>query len=496
MYKYFALIIIFFANFLDYLDRTIISALLSNIQRDFDITESQKGMLISAFIVGYIIAAPFIGILADKKNRPRLFAICALIWSTASIGSGLSQDFVHMLLSRMFLGFGEAGAIVIGPSLIADYFPANVRGRVIAVFFLGMPIGGTAGYLLAGELVNDKAKLQYDDHTKLGITVTQHVTMHTKTEEVVISSIATGSIAEKKGIKPGDVVLAVGKTNIQKTSEYNTEIAREKEVIILLIEVHHGWRRALFIAGIPGVLLAFLLFFLRDPPRTVHDGGHSVSLKDMSHYKELLHKKALFLIILAQTASAFVIAPIAHFGVEYLEEEKHMQKAVATRTFGIAGVLGGIIGNFAGGWLGDRLATKNKGAYIMIAGSCFLIALPFIWVGLALDAGLLFIPSIFLGFMFLFGTMTTINTQITNIVSPSERSRAFAITLFMMHLFGDLCSPPLFGVIADNIGRRTTFMITPLLLTISGICCLAATRHAREAAEKVSEQTEGGGKQH
>ncbi|HMC67498.1 MAG TPA: MFS transporter, partial [Gemmataceae bacterium] len=57
---------------------------------------------------------------------------------------------VDLFAARFFIGIGEAGCLVIGPTLIADYFTKQVRGRALSIFFLGVPLGGTAGYIVAG----------------------------------------------------------------------------------------------------------------------------------------------------------------------------------------------------------------------------------------------------------------------------------------------------------------------------------------------------------
>ncbi|HLG42692.1 MAG TPA: MFS transporter, partial [Planctomycetota bacterium] len=80
-YMGYALGICFCANFLNYLDRFIISALLPEIKKDLQMGDDLAGALVTAFTIGYMLAAPLVGVLSDRYSRPKLFAACILIWS-------------------------------------------------------------------------------------------------------------------------------------------------------------------------------------------------------------------------------------------------------------------------------------------------------------------------------------------------------------------------------------------------------------------------------
>lgn len=148
----FALGIICFANFLNYLDRQVVSALESEIRPAFEMTKAEFGTLWSAFTIGYMVFAPLVGYAAVRWRRTLIFAICVLVWSLATIGSGLATTKFALYASRFMIGVGEAGCLVIGPTLVVDLFSEQVRGRALALFFLGLPLGGTAGYIIGGVI--------------------------------------------------------------------------------------------------------------------------------------------------------------------------------------------------------------------------------------------------------------------------------------------------------------------------------------------------------
>ncbi len=149
-----ALSIICIANFFNYMDRQLVSALETPISRDLGLNDRQFGFLWTLFTLGYMICAVPIGILSDRTKRPRLFAQCILVWSVATVFSGLAPSRQALYVARIFIGVGEAGCLVVGPALISDLFEQKVRGRALSVFYLGMPLGGTAAFILSGLLLD------------------------------------------------------------------------------------------------------------------------------------------------------------------------------------------------------------------------------------------------------------------------------------------------------------------------------------------------------
>src|SRR5260370_20734455 len=91
--------------------------------------------------------------MAARFGRPRVFAAGIVVWSGATIASGLAEDKLVLYVARVFIGVGEAGCLIIGPSLISDLFDPSVRGRALSVFYLGLPLGGTAAFILAGAML-------------------------------------------------------------------------------------------------------------------------------------------------------------------------------------------------------------------------------------------------------------------------------------------------------------------------------------------------------
>jgi MFS family permease len=156
-YARYALAVIAIANFLSYLDRQLVSALerpISDAVHGLDLNAAEFGLLWTLFTIGYMVCSPFIGFASDRYSRPRIFAACIFVWSLATISSGMAQAKWILYVSRVFIGLGEAGCLIVGSSLISDYFSKETRGRALSIFYLGLPLGGTFAFILAGLLIN------------------------------------------------------------------------------------------------------------------------------------------------------------------------------------------------------------------------------------------------------------------------------------------------------------------------------------------------------
>ncbi len=137
-------------NFLNYIDRMIVAATLTNVIREFSLDEFQAGLLASAFLVGYFLTSPFFGARADRGPRKGLIAIGVLIWSVATVASGFAPSYLLLLAARVFVGVGEASYATLAPTIIDDLTPPDKKGKALAVFYLAIPLGSAMGYILGG----------------------------------------------------------------------------------------------------------------------------------------------------------------------------------------------------------------------------------------------------------------------------------------------------------------------------------------------------------
>lgn len=150
--RWLALFVLTSINYLNYIDRNIFSALLPAIKDELHFSDTELGVLGSAFLYAYMFSAPLFGYLGDHRGRSRVMAAGVSIWSVATAFSGAFSGFAGQFLTRAAVGFGESAYTVIAPSTIADHFSKQARGKVFAVYSGAITIGSALGFVLGGWL--------------------------------------------------------------------------------------------------------------------------------------------------------------------------------------------------------------------------------------------------------------------------------------------------------------------------------------------------------
>ena len=148
----FSLGVLTLINLFNYLDRYIVAGVIPRVQAEFGINNAQAGALGTVFVIVYMAASPVGGVLGDRIQRRHVVAGSVFLWSLATVGSGLAGTFVALLAARAVLGVGEAGYGAVGPAIIADLFPRDLRTRMLSVFFTALPVGAALGYLVGGAI--------------------------------------------------------------------------------------------------------------------------------------------------------------------------------------------------------------------------------------------------------------------------------------------------------------------------------------------------------
>src|SRR6266566_59109 len=150
-----ALLLLLGINLFNYIDRQVLAALEPDIRASFfapnDVNAMTKtGLLGDAFFVTYMISAPVLGLLADRFSRWIIVGSAVILWSLASGASGLAATFAILVATRVCIGIGEGGYGPAAPTILADLFPIETRGRTMAIFYAAIPVGSALGYVIGG----------------------------------------------------------------------------------------------------------------------------------------------------------------------------------------------------------------------------------------------------------------------------------------------------------------------------------------------------------
>lgn len=145
-------IILFYVNLINYMDRFTVAGILYDIQNCFNISDTQSGLLQTAFVLVYMVMAPLFGYLGDRYSRKYLMAVGIFFWSLATLLGSFMPNYELFLLFRCLVGVGEASYSTIAPTIISDLFVSDTRSKMLAIFYFAIPVGSGMGYIIGAEV--------------------------------------------------------------------------------------------------------------------------------------------------------------------------------------------------------------------------------------------------------------------------------------------------------------------------------------------------------
>jgi len=264
----------------------------------------------------------------------------------------------------------------------------------------------------------------------------------------------------------------------------------------LMLWLTGGWRWAFYLVVPPGLLLAALCLFMREPKRGESDPAAKPHMGSWRDYLIILKTPSFVLCTLGYTAATFAIGGIGYWMPAYCED-RGQPNLTATQAFGGILVVSGLAATLAGGWAGDALRRRFPGSYFLVSGAGMILAFPlmlaFIVTPFPAAYGVMF-AAVFC----LFFNTGPVNTIIANVTHPAIRASAFALVILIIHLFGDTFSPTIMGLVADKVhaagaaapqpswwadflqrnhGMDFSFLVVSAMILLSGVLWLWGARY-------------------
>lgn len=135
----------------NFADRSVLAVLAQPIKRSLALSDFQLGILQGvAFAFLYALLGLPIGRLAERYSRVKIISAAILFWSLMTAACGFIGSFTQLLLCRIGVGMGEAGAQPATASLVSDHFPRERRASAMSLILLGTPVGTFLGATLGG----------------------------------------------------------------------------------------------------------------------------------------------------------------------------------------------------------------------------------------------------------------------------------------------------------------------------------------------------------
>lgn len=149
-YTNYVFILLFLLYMFDYIDRVIVTSMFTSIEKDWGISHTQSGLLVSAVYWAIVILTFPVSILVDKWSRKKTIGIMAVMWSIATALCALTGNFMQLFMARLLIGVGEAGYAPGGTAMIAGMYPEDRRSRMMGLWNASIPLGTAIGVLLGG----------------------------------------------------------------------------------------------------------------------------------------------------------------------------------------------------------------------------------------------------------------------------------------------------------------------------------------------------------
>jgi predicted MFS family arabinose efflux permease len=140
------------ANLLSYASRNVPFAIYDDLQAKYHVDLGPLGWLGTAFIVPHALATLPVGWFGDRVDRRRLVALGIVVASLGSVLGAYAPTFELLLASRLLVGFGTAAIVPVANAVIGDLYSGARKGFALAIFNLGLFIGGATGFGLGSGL--------------------------------------------------------------------------------------------------------------------------------------------------------------------------------------------------------------------------------------------------------------------------------------------------------------------------------------------------------
>lgn len=411
------LVLLSLVTLVDQVDTSILRGVLPLIQDDWGLADWQLGALGFAFVFVNALASVPAGWLADRVRRTRLIGWTLLSWSILSVFSAMSRNIWQLFVARASLGFGQAIDDPASTSLLADAYPAEVRGRVFSIQQVSTFVGGGLGVALGG---------------------------------------------------------AVGAAL--------------------------GWQWAFAIIGIPGSLIGFAVFRMKEPRRGEADGldlpdPERVPLRELTavaveslkaDLKMIFGIRTMRYVLVGVSAMLFTVTGIGYWLAVYHERYSGFSE---TQAAGVAGALlavAGITGTFWGGRVADRVYGTGPAGRITQVSNAILVSL-LVFVGsLAMPAVPARIGMQFVAILSVASAIPALRASMMDVTPVHARGVSVSAFALCSTVFGTALAPLVVGILSDLTGSLVAAFCIVTPPVVVGTLILRRAKHTiAEDAEAI-----------
>lgn len=433
-YRLYVLIVLTLVYTLNFIDRNLLAVIAQPIITTFHLSDAEYGFLNGPpFAIFYAVMGIPIAMAADRMNRVVIIALCISIWSVMAALCGFAASFLFLLIARVGVAVGEAGGTPPANSIIGDYFKPKSRANALAIYSMGVTIGGALSNYFGGPIARS------------------------------LNGPAVQKLLESWG-----QTWAVNMLDWSKVE---------------------GWRVAFVVIGAPGVLVALLLLLtVKEPPRGYSDppGLPKVERASMLEtLKELGPKPTFWTMSIAASLTALVGYGLTGFQAPMAQRLHGVDAGTFALQFGGPLAIFSAMGTFAGGLIVDRVGHRFQQAVSIVPAVGLLLAVPIYCFAYYQPTENLYSIARPMWCLGAFCHYSYLGSQYTigqGVVSQRGRASAVAILLLLIALIGNGLGPLITGALSDM------FMGTELKSHGGAALSLEVCRTASELAKLPADQ--------
>jgi MFS family permease len=413
----------------DAVDVSILRGVLPLIKEDWDLSDFELGLLGFAFIFLNVLASIPAGWMADRYKRPRIIGMTMLTWSAFSALAAASVSYANLFVARAALGVGQAVDDPASTALLADFYPARLRGRVFSVQqvtqFIGAGLGLGVGGLVGATLGWRWAFLLVGTPGAIAVALLMFRLRDPVRGEA-------------------DYVEAFG------TPPPPAQARAPRTVSI---------RR-----------------FLREAAREV-----------ATELRGIFRIKTMRYILVGVSVLLFTVAGIGYWLAVYHQRYSGMTVARATALTAIVLAVGGIAGTIWGGRLTDRIYGQGPAGRITMVGGTIIGSLALFVVSFNIPIVPARLVLQMLGTFVGAAAIPGLRASMTDVV-PAE-SRGIGVSAFSLSsaVFGTALAPPVVGILSDATSLLGAFNIVSPIVLIGALIVLRARKTIVADAQKIME---------
>ncbi|HVY88916.1 MAG TPA: MFS transporter [Hyphomonadaceae bacterium] len=432
-YRLYVLLVLTLVYTLNFIDRNLLAVIAPAVIPAFHLSDADYGFLNGPpFAIFYAVLGIPIAMAADRYNRIIIIAICISLWSIMAALCGFATSFLFLLIARIGVAVGEAGGTPPSNSIIGDYFKPKSRANALAIFAMGVTIGGALSNYFGGPIVKN-----------------------------------LNGAAIQKMLESWHWDWAVGLADWQHID---------------------SWRVAFVLTGAPGLLVALLLLLtVKEPPRGYSDPPGTVKQERASileTLKEVAPKPTFWTMAMGASLTALVGYGLTGFQAPMAARLHNIDAGTFALDFGGPLAICSALGTFFGGFVVDRATPRLFQIVSIVPAVGILLAIPLYIYAYYLPTDQVYSLGRPLWCLGAFCHYSYLGSQYTigqGVVSQRGRASSVAILLLLIALIGNGLGPLITGALSDMfMGTELKAHATNPALTVD--LCRNAAEVAKLAA--------------